>query len=507
MNRREFLAVLAAAGVTACTSSSTSSSPTTVGGDGPSLNSDPFTLGVASGDPEPDSVILWTRLVNEGLGQVPASVGWVVATDHLFSDVVASGDAVADPAFGHSVHVEASGLEPDSWYWYRFVVGDWRSVAGRTRTAPADGAMPAGESVRVGFASCQSWDDGYYTAHPHLAEEDLDLVLFLGDYIYEHGVEDTAVRQHDGPEPTDLDAYRRRYALYKSDTGLQAAHTACPWVVTWDDHEVENDYADAVSQDRDPEDQFLARRAAAYQAFYEHMPVRVGPPDGPDMELYRSVSWGNLAEFYVLDSRQYRTDQPCTANANVSFGERCDELDAPDGSMLGSAQRSWLVDGLASSGAVWDVLANQTVMTRMPLANAGNFDQWDGYPIERAAILDAATAAESNLLVLTGDFHVFFVGDVSATEGAPPVATEFVGGSITTAFPTSFAALITDVVGVLPQFPFVDPVNHGYGVLELTPDLCRCDYRAVATTQQPEADIRTLGSWTVTPGSPGAQPA
>ena len=283
-------------------------------------------------------------------------------------------------------------------------------------------------------------------------------------------------------------------------------HAACPWVVTWDDHEVDNDYTDALSENRDPTDQFLARRAAAYQAFYEHMPVRIAPPDGPDALLYRSVPWGDLAQIFVLDGRQYRSDQPCTAATNFSFAERCDEVDDPANTMLGSEQKSWLIDGLSSSSAVWDVLANQTVMTPMPLGTQNNFDQWDGYPVERSAILTAAAAAGSNLLALSGDFHTFMVGDLVPQAGAPAVGTEFVGGSITSSFPVEFGNLITQEVGVLPQFHFVDPANHGYGVLELTPELCRCDYRAVASTQTPDADIRTLASWTVTPGRPGAQP-
>jgi alkaline phosphatase D len=508
MNRREFLAVMAAAGITACSSSGSKfSNPAgVVDGAVTTLPRDPFALGVASGDPTSESVILWTRLVGDGIPIDPVRVGWVVARDHLFSEVVASGDATADPRFAHSVHVDASGLEPDSWYWYRFIVGEWRSVPARTRTAPAAGTMPSRGRVRVGFGSCQNWEDGYYTAHPHLAEEDIDLVLFLGDYIYEGGIGDSGVRRHDAAEPTDLAGYRGRYALYKSDTGLQASHASCPWVVTWDDHEVENDYTSALSETRAPEDQFLERRAAAYQAFYEHMPVRIDPPDGPDALLYRSVPWGDLAQFLVLDGRQYRSDQPCTAQTNFSFAEACDEVNAPANTMLGAGQRNWLVDGLATSGVVWDVLANQTVMTPMPLGALNNFDQWDGYPVERTAVLGAAANAGSNLVALSGDFHTFMVGDLVTEPGGPVVGTEFVGGSITSSFPVEFGDVITQEVDKLPQFHFVDPANHGYGVLELTPDLCRCDYRAVTGTQTADADIRTIGSWTVKPGQPGARP-
>ncbi len=497
---------MGAAGLTACTANGKSSTPGTPLST-PNLATDPFGLGVASGDPTSDSVILWTRLVAADLPDEPVAMGWVVARDHLFSEVVANGDTTADPRFAHSVHVDAGGLEPDSWYWYRFVVGGWTSVPARTRTAPAPGSSPRSGRVRVGFGSCQDWQDGYYTAYPHLAEEDLDLVVFLGDYIYEGGIGEGGVRRHDAPEPVDLDGYRRRYALYKSDAGLQAAHASCPWIVTWDDHEVANDYTNALSEQRDPEDQFLARRAAAYQAFYEHMPVRMAPPDGPNALLYRSLPWGDLAQFFVLDGRQYRSDQPCTSGTNFSFAERCADVDSPASTMLGTQQRGWLVEGLSSSGAVWDVLANQTVMTPMPLGTLDNFDQWDGYPVERAQILDAASVADANLVVLSGDFHTFMVGDVVAETGAPIIGTEFVGGSITSSFPVEFGEVITRELDKLPQFHFVDPDDHGYGILELTPEGGRCDYRAVSSTRTPDADIRTLASWTLTPGDPGARPA
>ena len=355
----------------------------------PDLPEEVFALGVASGDPLPDSVVLWTRIVSDPLaddGGVPAQplpVGWEVARDRAFDDVVASGDAVAEPALAHSVHVDASGLEPDTWYWYRFTVGDRTSPVGRTRTAPASGAEV--ERLRFAFASCQDYEAGHYTAHEHLSREDVDLVLFLGDYIYEHPPGRGGVRRHRSAAPVDLAGYRRRYGEVKADPALQAAHAHAPWLCTWDDHEVEGNYAGGHPGDPDgDEEAFRARREAAYQAWYEHMPVRAAPPDDGGITVHRSLDWGDLARLYLLDGRQHRSDQPCDAPGDV--GPACAERGDPDRTMLGAEQEAWLEDQLAGSRARWNVVGQQTVLTANPLAAPGtpyNLDQWDGYPAAR----------------------------------------------------------------------------------------------------------------------------
>jgi alkaline phosphatase D len=301
------------------------------------LPDDPFRLGVASGEPTASSVILWTRLapdplaVGGGMPAEPVPVAWQVMADEEgeeWEDVVADGTAVADPADAHALHVDVPGLEPGTWYRYRFVVDPWVSATGRTRTAPAAGAT--GPLV-VGQASCQDWQDGYYAAHRDLAAAGLDLLVFLGDYIYEAAaapIGGEIVRSHDSPEPTTLDEYRARYALYKSDADLQAAHAACPWVLIWDDHEVDNNYAADADQDGGDPEAFRQRRAAAYRAWWEHQPVRLPAPDGPDLPIFRRLDLGDLATLLLVDGRQYRSDQACGAPA-LSLEPPCPEITAP----------------------------------------------------------------------------------------------------------------------------------------------------------------------------------
>ena len=289
----------------------------------PKFSGYPFRLGVASGDPLPDGVVLWTRLApkplaDDGHGGMPdrnVPVRWEVAADEGFRKVVRRGTEVARPELAHSVHVEVEGLAPARWYYYRFKAGDEISPVGRTRTAPAPGAKVS--ELSFAFASCQQFEHGYFTAYRRMAEEDLDLVVHLGDYIYEYGPNEYVapggnVRQHVGEEIQSLADYRQRHAQYKGAPNLRRAHAAFPWIVTWDDHDAENNYADEISENDDPPEVFLRRRANAYQAYYEHMPLRRSSvPRGPDMRLYRRLTYGDLAEFNVLDTRQYRSDQPC----------------------------------------------------------------------------------------------------------------------------------------------------------------------------------------------------
>ncbi|HYE40786.1 MAG TPA: alkaline phosphatase D family protein, partial [Ramlibacter sp.] len=277
----------------------------------------PFSLGVASGSPLPDAVVIWTRVIADPLEAVASlqgalTVRWEMAADEGFRRIVAKGTATALPQLAHSVHVDVRGLAPDRWYWYRFMLGDAVSPAGRTRTAPAAGSLPA--RLRLAVASCQHWEFGSYAAHRHIASASPDLVAFLGDYIYEWGAYalEHPTRARRVSESFTLDEYRRRYAQYKSDRNLQAAHHAAPWIVTWDDHEVANDYAG--DRDERLDAQFRQRRAAAYQAFYEHMPVRMiaRANDYANARIYQRYDWGRLARFHVLDNRQYRAAQACT---------------------------------------------------------------------------------------------------------------------------------------------------------------------------------------------------
>jgi len=472
-----------------------------------------FALGVASGDPLPDGVVLWTRLApapleGGGMPVVDVPVRWQVAEDEAFATIAREGTAVAKPAWGHSVHVDVYGLRPGAWYFYRFLVGEQVSPVARARTAPALGA--AGDRLRFLVGTCQNWRDGYWPTWASAAGEDADLVLHLGDYIYESGVNGgDNVRAHNSAEVRTLVEYRNRYGLYKGDPALQAAHAACPWVVTWDDHEVENNYAGLLPEVPDEGPAFPARRAAAYQAWWEHMPVRMRPPTGPDLRIHRSVDWGRLARFHVLDTRQYRSDQPC---GQADLGESCDARLDPTRTLLGAEQEAWLAGGLASD-ATWDVLANQVVMTSMPLAGTlYNLDQWDGYTGARARLLDRLAAPDvANPVVLTGDIHAAGVGDVVDLDthgpGAPAVATELVAPSISSRFDPSLADAAEQLIGELPHVRWVDVRRRGYIRCDVTPGELVARYQMASSVLTPDAPVATTTSWRVTAGQVGAQPA
>jgi alkaline phosphatase D len=484
----------------------------------PSLPAELFRLGVASGDPLPDGVILWTRLVNDplidggGLPDQPLPVRWEVATSESFDDIVASGDAVAEPAWGHSVHVDASGLEPDTEYHYRFSVGSWTSPVARTRTAPASGA--AVDRLRFAFASCQEYQAGYWSAHTHLAAEGVDLVVFLGDYLYENAPDPGAVRPLRTAAPLDLAGYRRRYGEYKADPALQAAHAAAPWVCTWDDHEVANNYADDVlggGGAAPGDDGFLARRAAAYQAWYEHTPARIAPPDGPDVTVYRSLAWGELARFYVLDGRQYRSDQACRAPSDI--GVACAEVGDDERTMLGGEQERWLGRELDATDAAWNVVAQQTIVSRIavPLGPVEglNLDQWDGYPAARRRLVDKL-AVVANPVVITGDIHASGVGVVTADPddpGTPGVVPELVGTSISSTFPSQLVDLFEAAAEAMPSVRYVDARRRGYVVCEVTADELTAEFRYVTSTDTPEAELATGARWVIAAGDPEPRPA
>jgi alkaline phosphatase D len=526
LSRRQFLGLAAgaaAAGVTGCSGaevgppSPPSLSPvpgTTVPPDlppVPPIDGMPFGLGVASGDPLPDRVVLWTRLAPRpldggGMPDAPAPVLWEVATDERFAGVVARGAHVAEPRWAHSVHVDAVGLRPDSWYWYRFRVGDHVSPVGRTRTAPAAGA--AVSRARFGVGSCQNWTHGHYSAYPHLVDEDVDLMIWLGDYIYEGAAAEGAVRPHRQGTAVSLDDYRARYGLYTGDPQLQAARAAMPWAVLWDDHEVLNNYGG----DRPPVGAagpgtdlrgFALRRAAAYQAWWEHQPVRLDPPVAGSLRVHRALDWGALARILVLDERQYRSDPACP-DARGGVGD-CPERTDPRRSMLGSDQRDWLLGQLDGTTATWNVLANEVVMSRYRLGGLYNLDQWDGFEAERRLVAGRLAARPGlNPLVLTGDIHAFAVNDVKVDHDRPDepvVATEIVAGSVSSVFglPDAAVALLRG----LPDVRLFDGARRGYAVVDLERDRAVARLRAVDTVMQPTSPIGTLATVEVEAGRPG----
>ena len=478
--------------------------------------------GAASGDPGPDGVVLWSRLAPDplnggGMGSDAVSVRWEIATDDAMKNVVKRGETIARPDLGHSIHVEVDGLRPSAWYWYRFDAGGEASPVGRTRTAPAANATP--DRYRFAFVSCQHYENGYYTAYQHLTNEDVELVAHLGDYIYEGphippADPTTVIRKHQEWKPATLAQYRDRYALYKIDPALQAAHAAFPWVVTWDDHEVENNYAGANSaQVNTPRDAFLVRRAAAYQAYYEHQPLRKASiPKGPDMLLYRTISAGQLARFHVLDTRQYRSDQSCNDGINKPA---CPEWSDSTRVMLGDTQERWLTRGVEQSRARWNVLAQQLAFTRIPdprLPANHSMDPWSGYPVARDRLLSwMAERQQKNFVVITGDIHSAFVMDVTRDamrpESSPTIATEFIGTSISSGRDGSDRwAQLANYETSVPNMKYHN-ARRGYVRCELTPSRWTSDYRLVPYITRPGAPVETAATYVVEHGKPGASRA
>ncbi len=469
---------------------------------------DPFLWGVASGEPAPDGVVLWTRVARPKGSRRSVSVRWEISENDRFTRIVRRGSSLAPASLGHSVHAEVAGLRPGREYWYRFMAAGHASPVGRTRTAPAQAAA-LGE-LDFAFASCQNYEHGYFTALRHLASEDLDFVVHLGDYIYERRFSpNLTVREIAAGEVFSLDDYRDRYALYRRDADLQAAHRACPWIVTTDDHEVANNYAGMIPERPVPRAQFALRRAAAYQAYYEFLPLRrVSAPGGSGMQLFRRLRFGSLADLHVLDTRQYRSDQACGDGRKV----RCPESLAADRTMMGPVQERWLERGLRSSRARWNVLANQVMVTQTKFVQGDQelfgMDRWDGYPAAQRRLLRLlASARRANPVVITGDVHTNWVADLKEDyddPAAPIVSSEFVGTSITSGGDGNDAP--SPALKLNPHLKFFSN-RRGYVRVKVTPERWRADYRVVPYVSKPGAPIETRGSWVVAAGKPGAEPA
>lgn len=556
VERRHFLYGLALAGVT---SACAKGSDDTSGGNGadttlPSaasvvaavpaaatLPESVFSLGVASGDPTDDSVMLWTRLVPDPLAADggaaalasassrssggPVEVAFDVATDERFEDLVVSGIATATDALGHSVHVDVTGLDPDTWYFYRFRAGERTSTVGRTRTLPAPDE--AADQFRFVIASCQDFQWGHYAAWTHAAAEDqLDAVVFLGDYIYEINLGDLsptkdASRVWASDPPFDLAGYRQRYAQTKADAALAAAHAAVPWIVTWDDHEVANNYAGDVGQVDIDQPNSRERRLAAYQAWYEHMPVRI-TPDAPTgaagdfdvLDIHRSFRFGDLVSLFVIETRQHADVPACRTDASLvsDDGPACDATIEDDRSNLGAEQEQWLIDALTASTSMWNVIANPIMFAGLNTGTAEEpaftRDAWDGYPAARQRVIDAIVDNDvSNPVVVTGDWHASFVLDVPAEPGLPtdhstatPVMPEFVVSSI------SSISFDTDYREQNPHLRYFD-AEHGYAVVTVTPGELECTFRYITDVWDPASPIDHSDTWTVEAGSPTAAPA
>lgn len=480
----------------------------------------PFSLGIAAGDPWPDGFVIWTRLAPEpmqprgGMTDAAVPVRWEVAEDEGFTRIARSGETLARPELAHSVHVEVSGLQSWRPYWYRFrVEGADVSPVGKARTAPAAGAIP--EKARLALAGCQAYPQGWFDAWGHIAREpDLDAVFHYGDYIYEYGVSRMVIRdasgrvvdrQHQGEEVYTLDEYRHRYAQYKSDPHLQAAHAAAAFIMSFDDHEVDNDWASDFDQDGTPPETFARRRYAAMQAWYEHMPVRRAQfPRIDGLTMYRRIDYGDLFRMHVLDTRSYRSDQLC-----MTRDERnCRISDDPPGTILGAAQEAWLDEGLRTSDARWNLIAQQVrVMPLKRRAPDRSFmpiptDGWSGYPASRARLVQSIRDARlSNVVIATGDAHMHNIGAVPFRDDepdGPAAAIEFMATSISSGGDGAATTPATQAY-LDARNPNLALINHqrGYQVFNIGATEWVTDVKVMDQVQKPGGRIGALTRFAV----------
>lgn len=514
LTRRQWLQAVVAQGAASALAAST--------GDRISFDGSPFRLGIASGDPTSRSVVLWTRLVSANPMRVPwegrtVHVEWQLSKDPGFEKLERRGDALAPPELSHSVHAEVDGLEPDQVYWYRFISGNQTSPVGRTRTLPA--ADSASAALKLAFASCQRYHAGEFVVYDQMAADAPDLVVFLGDYIYESGASEREVRGSWMYAASRIQDYRLRYELAKSDPALQKMHAACPWIILWDDHEVANDYAGGEVRLKGKTGRVARQMEMGYRAWYEHMPISpralTGGIEGllgntRELRLYASLRWGRLANLIRLDTRQYRSAQAaCGVGGLFSPGD-CADLHVPERSMLGEAQAHWLDDQLKANGqgqpeaARWNLICQPTVFSRFVVPALGgrlNHDNWDGYPASRQRILQQIAGARTrNPIIFSGDVHQNWVAHVHQDPddpATPVVAPEFCVTSVTT---PSFGSFTADEMKALaPHCVYADRHRRGYMLALLTPQSM--------TVVLKQVDIRTglgdtVASFEVQAGSP-----
>jgi alkaline phosphatase D len=479
-----------------------------------SFAANPFTLGVASGDPDASSVVIWTRLApqpmapDHGMPQEPVTVRWEVADDEGFTRIVRSGSADAHPQSAHAVHVEVDGLAAGRPYFYRFHAGNATSPVGRTRTTPARDANVA--SVRYVFSGCQQYMKGHYAAWRHAVAENPDFILFLGDYIYERGPKEgdtSLVRLTEKEDAKDLGSYRRRYSTYRLDPDLQAAHAAAPWMAIWDDHEVVNNYRNDWAPSEQDAAKMLLRRAAAYQAWYEHMPVRkTSAPVGPSLRIYRTLHWGRIAEVQLTDTRQYSTPTDWDLwEADKRLTLDSDLRRAENRSILGFEQETWLFDSLARSQARWNILGQQYAMEqkgqRDPASNQMLYgiDGWDGYPASRQRVVEALSRV-SNPIVIGSDSHAFIASDLKLKPDGAVIAPAFVGGSISSPGNNDITHFTRDHAHI----HLADNQVRGYSVVTADAKEMRLTMRVLDDVTKRDSGVKDYTSFVMENGKAGA---
>ena len=514
MKRRSIITGLGALSLSAC-----ATAPATLKlGKAGLILGDLFTLGVASGDPVSDGFVIWTRLAPQPMAEnggmsSPVSVTWQVAEDERFSRVIRAGEMVANSDWAHSVHAEVSGLQPLRPYFYRFIANGQTSPVGRAKTAPMLGA--AVDSLRFGIASCQHWEQGFFNAYRDMVAQDPDLIVHLGDYIYEASW-GPQVRRQATTEAISLTDYRRLHAQYKTDPALQAAHAHAPWLFIWDDHEVVNDYANLEDENYMPREQMRARRAAAYKAYYEHMPVRLrSRPHGEHMRLYDYFHYGSLMTMALTDGRQYRDDQACQTpedgGARPVSISACPQLRDTSRSMLGKEQERWLMPSFARSRATWEVLAQPTLFSRLFQKNrdgvpAAWSDGWDGYPATRDMILKAVEQRRpKNFISIGGDMHSWWQADLKADYNDPNSKT--LGADFVTTSVTAHSYNYNNFQRMLPDNPhihFVDDRKRGYSLVDVTPERWTLQMKEMNSVYDPTSQAVTRKTYVVENGKPGA---
>ena len=480
----------------------------------------PFKLGVASGTPGANSMVIWTRLCPDplhggGMGVEQVPVRWEVAADEHFGDIRQRGTWFAMQGLAHSVHATVEGLAPDTVYYYRFIAGNEVSGTGRTRTLPADGKMV--DHLRFALASCQHFEMGYFNAYRHMLADAPDLVCFVGDYIYEYNASAGRVRMHADIEPWSLDGYRNRYAQYRLDADLRAMHESAPWLVTIDDHDVMNDWAGDVAEDLDP--RFAERRGNGLQAWFEHQPLPLEALlPGRRLQVYRSLQAGNLARFHVLDDRQYRDPEVCPrpgmGGSNFAATDAaCPARKQPGRTLLGLPQEGWLDRQLAQSNARWNVVVQESLVSPLPSpgANGPEFftDAWDGYPAARDRLIRSLTRHHAaNPLIVGGDYHCTIACDIKADFDRPQsrtLGTEFVGTSLTS--PGMPQAVLDAKARANPHVRYADATRRGYLLFDLSHDRTDVAIRTTSDISVHDGGCTTTSRFIVEAGRPGVQSA
>lgn len=477
----------------------------------------PFTLGVASGDPKQDSVVLWTRLAPypldvKAMPQTTVIVKWQICTDEACTIETASGNALAYPNNAHSVHIDVRNLNDDTTYYYRFVCGKHLSPVGRTKTLPKIGAQK--DKLSFAVAACQSYTDGHYAAFRDMAERQLDLIIHTGDYIYERdwfgGVRNIPIIEAD-----DLDTYRQLYATYKQDVLLQSAHASAPWICIWDDHEVDNDWGGKYNEYGESEEAFVKRKVAAFKAYFEHMPLRFAarPQDGK-VQLHQRIAVGNLIQFDLLDCRQYRDMPACEHLPSLlrSYKSICDEAMASSRSMLGADQESWLLRGLGYFECKWNAIVQTTMLAPFDYLNgkskAFDMDGWDNFASSRQKILDEMKIKDlSNPLSFGGNIHAFYAGVVNEqalNHSSTALLTELVCGSISSGGGGDDRYCTTNQqFSENPFAHYFENRYRGYLLCELTHEQLRADLQIVDDIYDPQSKVTSLHNLIVKDGQVG----